>query len=211
MNKAVLKRALNENAASIALHMLGQPNAAMSSKLELRFGRKGSRSVAIAGAKQGYYYDHEAGIGGDLLFSSSTYGTLASRRRSPLPSGSSARRAPRASFRSVRRRSPMYTRTARTSGNACALALWRESVDLRGTPAEYYLATRGITVMPDGIGHVLRFHPNGCFGPGIRVPMLVALCRDIRTNEARAVHRTGLSAAGAKMVASTSDPRRAPR
>ncbi len=45
---------------------------------------------------------------------------------------------------------------------------------------------------------MLRFHPAGRFGT-TRSPMLVALYRDIRTNEPRAVHRTALSARGEKI------------
>lgn len=68
MNRsAFLKNALADNAASVAGFLLGQHNAAMSSKIELRFGRKGSVSLVISGPKKGYYYDHEAGCGGDLL------------------------------------------------------------------------------------------------------------------------------------------------
>lgn len=68
MNRsAFLKNALADNAASVAGFLLGQHNAAMSSKIELRFGRKGSVSLVISGPKKGSYYDHKAGCGGDLL------------------------------------------------------------------------------------------------------------------------------------------------
>jgi putative DNA primase/helicase len=54
-------------AAELAEVLLGQPNRQLSSKRELRFGRKGSLVVAIAGPKAGNWFDHENDIGGDLL------------------------------------------------------------------------------------------------------------------------------------------------
>src|SRR5262245_53808565 len=57
----------NDIATNIARHLLGEPNKALSTKRELRFGSKGSLSVIIGGQKVGSFYDHEHGTGGDLL------------------------------------------------------------------------------------------------------------------------------------------------
>ncbi|NQW08413.1 MAG: AAA family ATPase [Alphaproteobacteria bacterium] len=48
----------------VARHLLGDPNKALSSKSELRFGSNGGRSVDLA---KGTFYDHEAGFGGGVL------------------------------------------------------------------------------------------------------------------------------------------------
>jgi RecA-family ATPase len=48
----------------VALELLGEPNRAMSSKTELRFGTRGSLSVDL---KKGTWYDHEVGEGGGAL------------------------------------------------------------------------------------------------------------------------------------------------
>jgi hypothetical protein len=76
-----------------------------------------------------------------------------------------------------------------------ALAWFGEAGPLEGSPAWLYLTSRGVAgVIPDD-GTVLRFHSR-CPFSGRRVPALVALFRDIRSNEPRAIHRRPLSLAG---------------
>ena len=73
-----------------------------------------------------------------------------------------------------------------------AAALWREAVPIDGTVAERYLRqTRGLDI-PDDLSGVLRFHSQCPFGPGVRHPCVVALFRDIVSNEPRAIHRIAL-------------------
>lgn len=48
----------------VALHLLGEPNTAMSKSTELRFGTRGSLSVDL---NKGVWHDHEEGIGGGLF------------------------------------------------------------------------------------------------------------------------------------------------
>jgi putative DNA primase/helicase len=64
-------------------------------------------------------------------------------------------------------------------------------VDPRGTLAEHYLAGRGLDLGEDIAGDVLRWHP------GIRA--MLALFRDIRTDELRAICRTFLDHVGRKI------------
>lgn len=49
---------------SVARHILGEPNTALSSKRELRYGTNGSLSVNL---EKGTWYDHENQIGGGVL------------------------------------------------------------------------------------------------------------------------------------------------
>jgi RecA-family ATPase len=49
---------------SVARELLGEPNRAMSTKGELRYGSHGSLSVDL---RKGTFYDHEAGEGGGVL------------------------------------------------------------------------------------------------------------------------------------------------
>jgi hypothetical protein len=67
---------------------------------------------------------------------------------------------------------------------AAALALWAAGVDPRGTLVERYLASRWLDLDSDIAGEVIRWHP----GAGA----MLALFRDIRTDEPRAVSRTYL-------------------
>jgi len=78
---------------------------------------------------------------------------------------------------------------ARSAG---ALALWRPAVDPRGTVAERYLASRGLTLADDVAGPVLRWHS------GIRA--VIAFFRDIETNAPHAVSRTYLDVDGRKLA-----------
>jgi hypothetical protein len=81
---------------------------------------------------------------------------------------------------------------------AVAMRLWRASRDPRGTIVERYLATRGLSLPDDIGGDVIRFHPALRY-QGALVGGLVALFRDIRTNEPVAIHRVFLDAAGQKL------------
>jgi hypothetical protein len=73
-----------------------------------------------------------------------------------------------------------------------ALTIWSEALAAPGTIAETYLRTRCGDI-PDGLfeGDALRFHPE-CPFRDKRLPAMVALFRDTRTNEPRAIHRTAL-------------------
>ncbi len=78
-----------------------------------------------------------------------------------------------------------------------ALSIWEETVEPAGTLVETYLAHRGVLdVARAAFGHALRFHPRCPFGPGTRVPCLVALVRNVVTDEPQAIHRTAIGPDG---------------
>ena len=54
-------------AAEVARRLLGEPNGALSTRKELRYGTRGSLSIEIAGPKAGTWYDHEQGHGGGII------------------------------------------------------------------------------------------------------------------------------------------------
>jgi putative DNA primase/helicase len=72
-----------------------------------------------------------------------------------------------------------------------AIKVWREGVDPRGTLAELYLAGRGLDLGEDIAGDVLRWHPL--------TKAMLALFRDIRTDEPRAISRTFINDAALKI------------
>jgi len=78
------------------------------------------------------------------------------------------------------------------------LQLWSEAVGARGTLVEKYLGSRQIG-LPERHQEFLRFHPSCPFGKGSRHPCMIGLFRDIRTNEAKAIHRTALTPDGQKI------------
>ncbi|MBK8176586.1 MAG: toprim domain-containing protein [Rhodospirillales bacterium] len=64
---AELCRQLDQRIDEIARRLLGEPNWALSTRAQLRFGRNGSLAVEIAGARRGRWYDHEQKQGGSAL------------------------------------------------------------------------------------------------------------------------------------------------
>lgn len=58
---------LVDNIQEFAVSLLGTPNKELSNSMQLRFNSKGSMAVTIQGSKQGLWYDHEVGKGGNLL------------------------------------------------------------------------------------------------------------------------------------------------
>jgi putative DNA primase/helicase len=79
-----------------------------------------------------------------------------------------------------------------------ALAIWEAACDLAGTLAARYLTARKL-ILPEGVsGRVLRFHP-ACPFEGRRGPALIGLYRDVRTDEAKAIHRRALTPDGRKI------------
>ena len=72
-----------------------------------------------------------------------------------------------------------------------ALKVWREGLDPRGTLAVRYLTGRGLDLGDELAGEVLRWHP--------RIGAMLALFRNIRTDEPQAVSRTFLDREGRKL------------
>lgn len=77
-----------------------------------------------------------------------------------------------------------------------ALQIWSAAIPIAGAIAETYLHRRGLQDLPDD--GVLRFHPSCPFGK-TRTACLIALYRDIITDEPKAISRTAVDAAGGKI------------
>jgi putative DNA primase/helicase len=83
-----------------------------------------------------------------------------------------------------------------------AVTLWHQATEPRGTVVERYLASRGLALAPELALRVIRFHPACPWrvdGEYVRVAAMLAVMRDIHTNEITAVQRTALNETGAKM------------
>ena len=191
--------ALTSRAADVALAVLGEANRQLSNKRELRFGRKGSMAVVITGPKTGSWYDYENDIGGDLFdlirreHGGNFHAALEDARRfvgyantvRPLSDASA--------------QCHVDTNDSISAANQRrALELWVEGLPIDETIAAQYLVRRGV-VEPALDSEALRFHPSCPYGERERHPCMLALLRDIRTNEPRAIHRTALTPAGDKV------------
>jgi putative DNA primase/helicase len=187
-----IRAALMARAAEIAIALLGEPNRPLSSRRELRFRRKGSLTVVIEGPKSGRWYDHEAGVGGDLInLIERVHGVTFCEAVAYAEQfiGSAPNLATTRSTAAWARSTEDDRRNQRRAGN-----LWREAGPINGTHAACYLEWRRILepALKAGDG-VLRFHPNCPFGKDARHPCLLALRRDIHTNEQRAIQRIALT------------------
>jgi hypothetical protein len=74
---------------------------------------------------------------------------------------------------------------------AAALALWAASVDPRGALVEHYLQSRGLELDDDTAGEVLRWHSG--------IGAMIALFRNIISDEPQAISRTFLDPEGRKL------------
>jgi hypothetical protein len=93
----------------------------------------------------------------------------------------------------ARRRAPEPRREddGRKKKMADAMALWNAAIDPRGTLVEKYLNSRRLDLGDDLASDVLRWDP--------RFQAMIALFRDISTNEPQAVSRTYLDREGRKI------------
>jgi hypothetical protein len=187
----LLRAALSAGMNDLARYLCGEPNRRMSNRRELRFGRKGSLAVVIAGPKAGSWCDHETNKGGgplDLI--------MVARECSFRDALDTARDFLGGSMPEASPTPPEIVLRATDDDDeeiriARAMSYWNRSHDPRGTVVETYLASRCI-VLPEGVaGEVIRF----CPGPR----SMVALLRDIHTSEPCGIHRTFLNANGTKI------------
>jgi putative DNA primase/helicase len=81
-----------------------------------------------------------------------------------------------------------------------ALAIWGQAqAGPDNSPIRLHFERRGITCPPEAAGTAIRWHSQCPFGKGARVGAMVALVRDVLTNEPRAIHRTAIDSEGRKL------------
>jgi putative DNA primase/helicase len=157
LDLTAIRADLATRCAEFAVTLLGEPNRAMSTKRELRFGRHGSLAVVIAGPKAGLWRDHEAGTGGDML------GLIMAERgggfRDAVEVAEHFLGRPAAPAEIQRPRRPAPERDT-VEAARYALNVWREAMPIKGTLAERYLAGRGLADPEPGVDDALRFHPR---------------------------------------------------
>jgi len=193
--------ALRDAAADIITSFRGEHNRKQSTKKEMRWGNHGSLSLVIAGQREGLWYDHESGRGGDViefirLELHCSFGEAldyAAQYVSELRSSPSPSATPRS-------RPPKYIADDHDEEQriARALAIWCDAEPLRGTLADQYLQSRCL-VLPSSASDALRFHPCCPWGNGT-VPALIGLITDALTNEPTGIQRIGLTLDGRKIA-----------
>jgi len=187
-----LRVALRARAAEVAEYLLGPPT--FRSRIENRWGRRGSLALAIAGERAGQWYCHESGTGGDLL------GLIQRVKRCDFRDALAWARAFLGEAQPSREPSPAKPPpgpddAAPSATLDLARRLWRGAVPAAGTLVETYLAHRGLRLGPR---MPLRFHlhvwRNRANGPP--GPAMLALMTHPERNEPVGVHVTYLRADG---------------
>jgi putative DNA primase/helicase len=181
---------------SIVAEFRGEPNRALSTRREMRWGRKGSFCLVIDGPEAGLWFDHELGRGGDIIdlikLELGCNFVEAWQWAQRFISGGLPRNVPTLVHAKRDDDAEELKRIER------ALDIWSDVQSLRGTLAEQYLRSRSIEV-PDEALDALAFHPACPWGGLKKAPCLVALIRDIITDEPVGIHRAALTADGHKI------------
>jgi len=200
-----IRGALRLRAAEVGEALLGKPT--FRGRSELRWGRKGSLSLAIAGPKAGSWYDYESGTGGDILmliqrerrcgFAEAVRFARDFLGEPPPPPGGDGRKPP----------PPPPAPPAApddAAREAQALRTWHEACEnIAGTPAERYLEGRGIDParLPPHAGLPVLSWP-----PGLRwhepTGALVVAVNDAESGLIRSIQRI--------LIAPDGSPRRRP-
>jgi putative DNA primase/helicase len=189
---ATLTARLAEHIEPITTHLKGAPPS-QRLRDELRYGRRGSFSIVVAGPKRGSFFDHEAGTGGDVL------GLIAHLCRC---STAEAIQWSRSWFGSegldisglpaTPHHEPPKIILPEPKKTVLARAIWSEAVPPAGTLVEAYLASRGLSLLP---GAPLRFHP-ACPRDRERLPAMIAQMTEPETAAPAGIHRTFLAPDG---------------
>jgi len=142
---------LNERIVELAHMLLGQPNKALSTSAQLRYGNHGSVAIEIQDPKRGQWFDHEQDKGGaglELICAEMNLDTGAACEwaldwlgLSPLEESGHAE-----------------TSNSQPSEHASKIAdIIGKCIPIEGTPTEKYLHRRGITMpAPD----IIRYRPR---------------------------------------------------
>ncbi len=183
LDATAIRQALDADPIRIARSLLGDENRATSSRTEKRWGRKGSLSL-----KGALWFDHEVGMGGDLLsliqhvencdFPQAleiAADLLGGGYERPVESKVSARRS--------------LSPADQPDSAEQIREIWRGTLPAAGSLVELYLSSRRLA-LPQTCTDI-RFHPE-CPRGRDRLPAMVAAMRDIGTNEICGLHRTYL-------------------
>ncbi len=183
-----IRSALNDRAELVADSLLGEPS--QLSARERRWGKHGSKALCCNGSERGLWYDHEAGIGGDLIdlirtarnvsFSEALRIASTELLQTPETSTFEFSVEPIGSQQSDSRRRIEF-----------ALRIWNDSRSIFGTLAERYLcAHRKLPLSNIRLDHCLRWHSD--------TSALIGLMTDPTTAKPCGIHRTFLNKDGSK-------------
>ena len=173
--------------ARLAQIAFGEPNKALSNKVELRFGSKGSKSINLEKCN-GYDFETCEGFG---LIELVIWAGLANSR---LEAAQYLERKPRDfdEIKPIERPSISNGVTFQKKQNNSWKPIWGVSTDWRNTIAQSYLEARGILeALPSDFADI-RFH-SACPYKNTTAPCMVTLIRDWVNGEPIGIQRTPIS------------------
>lgn len=213
-----IKRRLNDRLDTLISRFFpGAVKSGNISYLGSIAGEKGSSlTIWLKGPKQGEWFDHSRGEGGDVLalaqaglrcdFKSALDWAAQWTGARPIDNETPEQRQARERRqKEEEERRRLEEAEARERRRAAAHALWLSGGKIAGTPAERYLLGRAIDLrrLDREVG-CLRFHPDVRTADGDRRPALLAAVSD--TGGFMTAHRHFLHAIGAEWV-KADDPR----
>jgi hypothetical protein len=146
--------------AGIARNLFGEPNKALSSRRELRFGRRGSLAVV---PNRGVFHDHESGVSGGVLDLLVYAGAARDRAEAARLLESDGELPTRETPKAMADRNLADAKVA-AARIANAGALWKPGKPIVGTVAEIYLRhARAISAPLEAAA--LRFLADAPFTP----------------------------------------------
>lgn len=170
--------------AEISANLLGEPT--QKTRTEYRWGRQGSFAAIVAGPKRGVWRNHETGEGGGIVALVQSVRSCNTRDAMQWLADFTGQDRPPSPHRI---RPDIEVAQDDRQRIERALKIWREAGPAENSLAEIYLKGRGLVLPSDCID--IRFHGQ-CPRNAERLPAMVSLFRDIRTNEPVGIHRTYL-------------------
>ncbi|MBX3430804.1 MAG: toprim domain-containing protein [Hyphomonadaceae bacterium] len=174
---------------AIAEALFGEPTTVNGA--ELRFRRKGSLSVDL---NKRVFFDHEAGVGGDVYDLVIHAGAADSFRSAQAWLAQQGCEAPQRSP-AEQREAGAFVRTRESAAADLARRLWQESKPIGGTLAARYLESRALK---PPYPPALHFHP-ACADGSFKRPALIAARTQLSAPRCvSSIQRTFLSKEGGK-------------
>ena len=160
-----LRSALLDRSVELCSRILGEPNRSLSSKHELRFGRKGSLAVTLSGDHAGLWFDHENCEGGDLLaLIMRHYGVSFPEARKLAADLTGVDFSSHPLHEPIKHPHRSSSQSDAVRHSKTALDIWTaSSKNIAKTPVACYLNRRALQLPPGAAGNVIRFHSQCLF------------------------------------------------
>lgn len=176
---------LTDRMVELAEHLIGSPPT-MRTRSTVRFFPRGGLIITVAGKDRGLWCSHgDGGIGGDALDLVKHLRSCSMKEAIAWAQdwlGTAPAPEPR--------RAPQEADTERAEPDRAQLGFktWAEAIPPQETPVAAYMASRGLSLPPDG---PIRFHP-ACRRGAETLPAMISLMTDPVTAEPCGIHRTFL-------------------